>query len=107
MNTCFLRRPSVTDWYVFASTNGDITKQRHAELALSASEALYRQTFELATAGIAHVDLSGRFMKVNRRLCEILGYGEQELIGRPVKEISHPEDRNLTDSQRMRVRSGA
>ena len=106
VNTGFLRRPGDTDWYGVVSTIGDITKQRHAELALSASEALYRQTFELATAGIAHVDLSGRFMKVNRRLCEILGYGEQELIGRPVKEISHPEDRNLTDSQRMRVRSG-
>ena len=106
VNTGFLRRPGDTDWYGVVSTIGDITKQRHAEIALSASEALYRQTFELATAGIAHVDLSGRFMKVNRRLCEILGYGEQELIGRPVKEISHPEDRNLTDSQRMRVRSG-
>jgi len=106
VNTGFLRRPGDTDWYGVVSTIGDITKQRHAELALSASEALYRQTFELATAGIAHVDLSGRFMKVNRRLCEILGYGEQELIGRAVKEISHPEDRNLTDSQRMRVRSG-
>ena len=106
VNTGFLRRPGDTDWYGVVSTIGDITKQRHAELALSASEALYRQTFELATAGIAHVDLTGRFMKVNRRLCEILGYGEQELIGRPVKEISHPEDRNLTDSQRMRVRSG-
>src|SRR5438094_607517 len=106
VNTGFLRRPGDTDWYGVVSTIGDITKQRHAELALSASEALYRQTFELATAGIAHVDLSGRLMKVNRRLCEILGYGEQELIGRPVKEISHPEDRNLTDSQRMRVRSG-
>src|SRR5256885_1476859 len=106
VNTGFLRRPGDTDWYGVVSTIGDITKQRHAEIALSASEALYRQTFELATAGIAHVDLSGRFMKVNRRLCEILGYGEQDLIGRPVKEISHPEDRNLTDSQRMRVRSG-
>src|SRR3989442_15826502 len=106
VNTGFLRRPGDTDWYGVVSTIGDIPKQRHAEIALSASEALYRQTFELATAGIAHVDLSGRFMKVNRRLCEILGYGEQELIGRPVKEISHPEDRNLTDSQRMRVRSG-
>ncbi len=106
VNTGFLRRPGDTDWYGVVSTIGDITKQRHAEIALSASEALYRQTFELATAGIAHVDLSGRFMKVNRRLCEILGYGEQELIGRAVKEISHPEDRNLTDSQRMRVRSG-
>src|SRR5882762_4002452 len=106
VNTGFLTRPGETDWYGVFSTIGDITKQRNAELALSASEALYRQTFELATTGIAHVDLTGRFMKVNRSLCEILGYSEQELIGRPVKEISHPEDRNLTDSQRMRVRSG-
>ncbi len=106
VNTGFLRRPGDADWYGVVSTIGDITKQRHAELALSASEALYRQTFELATTGIAHVDLAGRFMQVNRSLCEILGYSEKELIGRPVKEISHPEDRNLTDSQRMRVRSG-
>src|SRR5204862_160631 len=84
----------------------DVTARKQAEAALRESEARFRQTFELATAGIAHVDLSGRFMKVNRRRCEILGYGEQELIGRPVTEISHPEDRNLTDSQRMRVRSG-
>jgi PAS domain S-box-containing protein len=106
VNTGFLRRPGEADWYGVVSTIGDITKQRNAELALSASEALYRQTFELATTGIAHVDLTGRFMKVNRRLCEILGYSEKELIGRSVKEISHPEDRSLTDSQRMRVRSG-
>src|SRR2546427_4538408 len=106
VNTGFLRRPGDTDWYGVVSTIGDITKQRNAELALSASEALYRQTFELATAGIAHIDLSGRFVSVNRRLCEILGYTEKELIGRPVKEISHPEDRDLADSQRMRVRSG-
>jgi PAS domain S-box-containing protein len=106
VNTGFLRRPGEADWYGVVSTIGDITKQRNAELALSASEALYRQTFELATTGIAHVDLTGRFMKVNHRLCEILGYSEKELIGRSVKEISHPEDRSLTDSQRMRVRSG-
>jgi PAS domain S-box-containing protein len=106
VNTGFLRRPGETDWYGVVSTIGDITKQRNAELALSASEALYRQTFELATAGIAHIDLSGRFMSVNRRLCEILGYTEKELIGRAVKEVSHPEDRDLADSQRMRVRSG-
>src|SRR3989454_6835047 len=106
VNTGFLRRPGETDWDGVVSTIGDITKQRNAELALSASEALYRQTFELATAGIAHIDLSGRFVSVNRRLCEILGYTEKELIGRAVKEVSHPEDRDLADSQRMRVRSG-
>src|SRR5438270_834170 len=84
----------------------DITARKKAEAALSASEALYRQTFELATAGIAHVDLTGRFMKVNRSLCEILGYSEKELIGRSVKELSHPADRDLTDAQRARVHEG-
>src|SRR5438270_4297076 len=84
----------------------DITARKQAEAALSASEALYRQTFELATAGIAHVDLTGRFMKVNRSLCEILGYSEKELIGRSVKEVSHPEDRDLTDAQRARLHEG-
>src|SRR5437016_9056780 len=84
----------------------DITARKKAEAALSASEALYRQTFELATAGIAHVDLTGRFMKVNRSLCEILGYSEKELIGRSVKELSHPADRDLTDAQRARLHEG-
>src|SRR5258708_4922103 len=106
VNTGFLRRPGETDWYGVVSTIGDITKQRQAEFALSASEALYRQTFELATAGIAHVDLSGRFKSVNRRLCEMLGYTEKELIGRAVKELSHPEDRHLTDAQRAPVHHG-
>src|SRR5229473_8306346 len=106
VNTGFIQRPGETDWYGVVSTIGDITAQRNAELALRASEALYRQTFELATAGIAHVDLTGRFMKVNRRLCEILGYPEKELIGRSVKEVSHPEDRDLTDAQRARVHDG-
>src|SRR5207302_840961 len=84
----------------------DITARKQAEAALSASEALYRQTFELATAGIAHVDLTGRLMKVNRSLCEILGYSEKELIGRSVKEVSHPADRDLTDAQRARLHEG-
>src|SRR6267142_2506720 len=106
VNTGFIQRPGETDWYGVVSTIGDITAQRNAEFALRASEALYRQTFELATAGIAHVDLTGRFMKVNRRLCEILGYPEKELIGRSVKEVSHPEDRDLTDAQRARVHGG-
>jgi PAS domain S-box-containing protein len=45
-------------------------------------------------------------MSVNRRLCEILGYTEKELIGRAVKDVSHPEDRDLTDAQRARVHHG-
>ncbi len=84
----------------------DITARKSAEQALRESEARFRQTFELAGSGMAHVGLDGRFLRVNRRLCEILGRSEQELLGLSVKDISHPEDRDLTDRQRGRVRSG-
>jgi len=84
----------------------DITAQRDAEARLRESEELYRQTFQLAASGIAHVGLDGRFLQVNRSLCEILGYTEGELVGRSVKEISHPDDKDLTDAQRARVHEG-
>jgi PAS domain S-box-containing protein len=84
----------------------DITAQREAEERVRESEELYRQTFRLAASGIAHVGLDGRFLKVNRSLCDILGYAEGELVGRSVKEISHPDDKDLTDAQRARVHEG-
>src|SRR5258706_3131771 len=62
VNTAFLRRPEESDWYGIVSTIGDITAQRNAEMALRESEARFRQTFELAAAGIAHV-VDGRFTR--------------------------------------------
>ena len=59
----------------------DITAQRDTEARLKESEARFRQTFELAASGICHV-VDGRFVRVNRSLCEILGYREKELLGR-------------------------
>ncbi|HEY5897991.1 MAG TPA: PAS domain S-box protein [Burkholderiales bacterium] len=106
VNTGFLRHADSSDWYGLVATFTDITAQRNAEQALRESEMRFRETFELAASGIAHVDLSGRFLRVNRSLCEILGYTQAELIARSVKEISHPEDRDLTDAERGRVRRG-
>ncbi len=84
----------------------DITGRKQTEAALRESEARFRSTFELAASGIAHVGLDGRFMRVNRQLCGILRYREDELIGRSVKDISHPDDRDLTDAHRAAVRAG-
>ena len=50
--------------------------------------------------------LDGYFLRVNRSLCQILGYTKDELVGSSVKELSHPEDRDLTDAERERVREG-
>jgi diguanylate cyclase (GGDEF)-like protein/PAS domain S-box-containing protein len=77
-----------------------------AEEALRGSEERFRQTFELAGSGMAHVSLEGSFLRVNRSLCRTLGYPEQELVGRAVKEISHPEDRDATDAARQQLRMG-
>ena len=64
--------------------------QRTAELA--GSEARFRATFEQAAIGIAHVGLDGLWLRVNRRLCGMLGYEEGELLARSFRDITHPDD---------------
>jgi PAS domain S-box-containing protein len=83
----------------------DITRQLETQLRLRESEARFRQTFELAASGIGHVR-DGRFVRVNRSLCEIFGYAEGELLGKHVKELSHREDRDVSDAPRERIRRG-
>jgi diguanylate cyclase (GGDEF)-like protein/PAS domain S-box-containing protein len=90
---------------LIGSLLGQFLQRKQAEAALQQSEAWFRQTFELAGSGMAHVALDGTFIRVNRRLCEILGYEAGELIGRSVKQISHPEDRDVSDAQRARLRA--
>ncbi len=46
---------------------------RTAELA--ESERLYRSTFDAAPVGIVHLGLDGEWLRVNQRLCDMLGYG--------------------------------
>src|SRR3989442_1194283 len=106
VNTGFLRQPDSSDWYGVVSSFTDITAQRNAESALRESEERYRRTFELAGSGLAHVDLQGRFLRVNRRLCEILGYPEHELIGMTGRQISHPEDLDVINKERKKLYDG-
>jgi PAS domain S-box-containing protein len=61
------------------------------------TEKRYRATFDQAAVGIAHSSLDGTLLKVNRRLCDILGYAEAELVGRNVRDLTHPEDRAMTE----------
>lgn len=55
-------------------------------------EALYRATFEQAAVGIAHIAPHGRYIRVNPKLCKLLGYSEQELRKMRVRDVTHPED---------------
>ncbi len=70
----------------------DITAEKRAEEALQASEALFRATFDQAAVGMAHVSMEGRYLRVNRRFCEIAGYSEAELLTRGYREITYSPD---------------
>ncbi len=66
---------------------------RRANEGLAESEERFRSTFEQATLGIAHVDLQGRWLRVNHRLADIAGYPHDELVHLRPEDITHPEDR--------------
>ncbi|BAI60650.1 putative histidine kinase [Methanocella paludicola SANAE] len=62
------------------------------ERALRDSEERFRATFEQAAVGIAHVSPGGRYLRVNRRYCNIVGYSHGELLSRNFQSITHPDD---------------
>lgn len=75
-----------------------------SEEALRGSEERFRTTFEQAHIGIANVDLGGRWMRVNDRLCEIVGRSREDLAHLTSQEITWPEDleRELLLIERLR-----
>lgn len=70
----------------------DITERRAIELALRDSEERFRLTFEQAAVGMAHVALDGTWLRVNQRLCEMVGYSIEELSKLTFQDITHPDD---------------
>jgi nitrogen fixation negative regulator NifL len=78
----------------FVAVKEDITERKRAEAALRESEAQFRSMFEVASIGMAQTDpQTGRWQRVNRKMCAITGYSMEELLQRSVVEITHPEDR--------------
>lgn len=70
----------------------DITARQRAEDALRDSEERYRGIVTDSIAGVAEVDLSGRFLFANQRYCAIVGRPFEELLGLTMQQISHPDD---------------
>ncbi len=62
--------------------------------ALRESEERFRALVSQATAGIAESNLEGAFIFVNPRFSEILGYSEDELLGKTIWELTHADDRD-------------
>jgi PAS domain S-box-containing protein len=74
-------------WQAFVR---DVSERKHVEQALHESEERFRLTIDEAPIGMALVALDGRFVRVNRALCEIVGYSSAELTGLTFQAITHP-----------------
>src|SRR5262245_814864 len=58
------------------------------------TEEEFRANFELAGIGQAQVEpKTGRFLRVNPRFCEMVGYSADELVAMTFFDITAPEDR--------------
>ncbi len=64
--------------------------ERTAEL--EEREMRFRTTFEQAAIGCAHVGLDGRWLRINQKTCEIVGYTHDELLKATFQDITYPED---------------
>src|ERR1700738_3193305 len=59
------------------------------------ADSLFQNAFEFAAIGMALVSPEGKWLRVNRSVCEITGYGETELLARTFQDITHPDDLDL------------
>jgi PAS domain S-box-containing protein len=84
----------------------DLTERNRTAEALQASEERFRNAFEAAGVGMALVGLDGRWLRINRATCEIVGYSEAELLAGTFHDITHPDDLDTDLRQLEELRSG-
>jgi PAS domain S-box-containing protein len=63
-----------------------------SEAALLQRDELFHTVFERAGVGIALLNSRGRFVQVNQALCDFLGCTAEDLLGKEVNSISHPDN---------------
>ncbi len=68
-------------------------RQKQLERELTKQKATYQGLVDEAGLGIATTDLRGRFTFVNKKLCKIMGYSQNELIGKQFGKFLHPDDK--------------
>jgi len=83
-----------------------ITHRKEAERSLSRSEERLRATYDHAPVGIAEANLKGTLVAANAKFCTQLGFTREELIGRSIVGITHPDDVATTEKNQAELVQG-
>lgn len=85
---------------------GTLARQRRAGIALATSEARFRAAFEQAAIGIVHTSMDRRYLQLNQKYCDMLGYTRDELLGQSADSVTYAEDREDSSHHRQQLVSG-
>jgi PAS domain S-box-containing protein len=84
----------------------DLSNRLAEQERLRQSEERFRMAFDHSGIGMALASPEGTFLKVNNALNHILGYGNEELVGKNVAEVAHPDDIERYNRQRIQRLQG-
>jgi len=84
----------------------DVTERKRAETDLKDSENRFRSIFDTAQAGISITDQKGVYQQCNEAWATMLGYTQDEILGLTNVQITHPDDRELSQDNLQKLMSG-
>jgi len=85
----------------------DITERKNAIEALKESEERFKAIFEQAAVGVAQVDTkTGKFIRINKKYGDIIGYSQDEMENLSFQDIIHPDDLENEQENLRQLRSG-
>lgn len=70
----------------------DVTEEKMKESLLKISEAQFKGAFENSAIGMAIISLDGKWLRINKRIADFLGYTASELLEKTFQDITHPDD---------------
>lgn len=75
-----------------ATITRDTSERKRAQLQLRESEERFRTAFDQVAVGMAHITPDGRWLRVNQRFCDMVGYTRAELLKLTFEDLAPPED---------------